>query len=200
MKHTITFLALLILLTSFAMHCMEKELPVTQYDIFYHTTPSKTIQEIQNNATQILTNLTSAIDTMNKNNRQEPSTLLSFALSPSINTALIYSQPLAFINNRNETAYSLLGTTTIMSDKSFSFKKDIITELINLTFKPTPKDKELALLEKWIRCESTRKKIYLFSCAYHNKTSVVSLIPHELVKLIMLITFNTEESLFDGLS
>ena len=181
----------------------KKQSKIINYDIFYHAAPSKTIQEIQNNATQITTKLKSVIKEIDNNNRQQPPeniTVLSFSFSPSMNAALVYSQALIKSNEQNITQYSLLGMTTLLSEKTFLSKKDIINELINLKFKPTPKDKEFALLEKWIRCESTRKKIYLFSYAHHNQTSIVSLIPRDLVKLIILITFNTEESLFDGLT
>jgi hypothetical protein len=76
----------------------------------------------------------------------------------------------------------------------FDVKKENIQSFLTTTdLKPTTKDKELALLEKWERCTPIIIKSYLN--LQHSFFLSEMKIPQEIIPLITLLMWDTEESL-----
>jgi hypothetical protein len=89
--------------------------------------------------------------------------------------------------------YSALGIAAARPKLYLSEKKDMIQQLFELEFKPTPDDKELALLEKWERCAPLIiKKIHSFQ---HAPILSEMNVPQEIIPLIASLMWDTEESL-----
>lgn len=100
-----------------------------------------------------------------------------------------------------QTAFSpiTLLTMALKSPKNpipvlFHEKKEMIQKYLKDGFIPTEIDKEYAFLEKWERCQPIIKNICLINCAYE-KNDFLSFMPRELINMILLRMFKTEESL-----
>jgi hypothetical protein len=88
--------------------------------------------------------------------------------------------------------YSALGSATMADKVSFQEKQGFIQKLLNLGFKPTKDDKELALVEQWGRWEPIIKKILLLRYAQF----FIEIPCTDVTKYIEWLMLETEKSLF----
>jgi hypothetical protein len=113
----------------------------------------------------------------------------------------ISAEQLTLAFQEQPTKYSLAGLLTMSIKNCFPCpmtyqeKKERLSQFLrDFPDTATPKDKELALVEKWERCENVREKINIFRlCCLHSKD--LSTILPEIVKFISSLMFETEESL-----
>ena len=93
--------------------------------------------------------------------------------------------------------YSLLGIAALLSDKRIAFDniinyKHVIKKILELDFKPTDDDEELAFLIKYKKCAPS---IIQTICLFQHLPLTIQ-IPKEITRYISLLMFKTEKSLF----